>query len=155
MYRNKGETFEKAPARDRAYVVEEMYKRLATSEEALRVQGVPERYWCYIAANSYPPVDASDSWDGDDGTIYQKRKHIIEHIEGMRKVDVLSYPLDEGLMVSVAVDGRDVDTIRRYIGCALKTEDWAEQAEDMKRLECRGGAAIVHPMKTRSRTIDD
>jgi hypothetical protein len=86
-------------------------------EAKLLEKGVPSRYWGYILANGAPGTLRHDGL----GAIYRKRKHLVESISKV--------PSSKDMGIAV-VDGRDLVTIRKWIG----GRDWTQE-EEAKWLE--------------------
>ena len=88
--------------------------KLDQDEAILKDKGVPEHYWGYILANGAPGTNQHDKL----GAIYMKRKHLVKSI--------LQAP-ENKLMGVTVIDGRDIDTIRKWIGGA----DWTQKEEKL------------------------
>src|SRR5690242_4039671 len=84
---------------------------LDQAEAELIAKGVPKCYWGYISANGAP---GSPSHDGL-GAIYHTREHFVDRMRGT----------DSRMGVTV-VDGRDLTTIRKWIG----GDDWTDEEEE-------------------------
>jgi hypothetical protein len=89
---------------------------LDRDEAELIANGIPKCCWGYILANGVPGTVENDGL----GAIYAKRKHLVESIS--------KAPNNKRMGVAV-VDGRDLDTIRKWIGGC----DWTTE-EEMKWL---------------------
>jgi len=81
-------------------------------EAELAANGVPSCYWSYILANGAPGTKRHDGL----GAIYTKREDIVSRL--------LEIPNSSDMGV-VVVDGRDLQTIRKWIGGLDWTEDVA------------------------------
>jgi len=81
---------------------------LDRDEAALEAGKVPKCYWGYILANGAPGTPQHDGL----GAIYRKRKHLLASANRTMGVAV--------------VDGRDIVTIRKWIG----GRDWTQEQEN-------------------------
>ena len=88
---------------------------LEACEEKLRLQQIPERYWGYISANSPPGPNSGELL----GAIYKRRSDLIKRMTGTFDT-----------MGVTVVDGRDLPTIRKWIG-----GEWWTQKEERKWLK--------------------
>lgn len=86
--------------------------KLDQDEAILLEKGVPKQFWGYILANGVPGTEEHDGL----GAIYSKREQLVKSI---LKVQQNS---DMGVTV---IDGRDLKTIRRWIGGL----DWTQAEE--------------------------
>jgi len=83
---------------------------LDRDETALLAKGVSKRYWGYILANGVPGTPQHDGL----GAIYKKRQHLVAAL----------LPSNRTMGIAV-VDGRDLETIRKWIG----GPDWSAEEE--------------------------
>lgn len=97
-------------------------------EHALRSKGVPRRYWGYILANSPPEAPGHDGL----GAIYNSRGHFVRSARGTK-----------GDMGVTVIDGRDLETVRKWIGGS----DWSEYEEQRWLQAMRDGPTVDDVVK--------
>lgn len=85
--------------------------KLDHDEAVLEEKGVPKHYWGYILANGAPGSENHDKL----GAIYSDRKHLLE----------TGVEISKTMEVAV-VDGRELETIREWIG----GPEWTQEQED-------------------------
>lgn len=91
-------------------------------ESILRRRGVPVCFWGYISATGAPGTEDHDGL----GAIYNSREDFVEVMRNM----------NDGMGVTV-IDGRELDTIRMWIGGVDWTEkeesEWIQMMEDANK----------------------